>query len=415
MAVGSELVLGHVVDTNSAWLGRRLAAAGVECHFQTKVGDDPGRIAAALRVALERSDAVIVCGGLGPTPDDVTREAIADVMGAPLVREEAVLERVRAVLAARGRRMSASNARQSDVPSGATVIPQAIGTAPGLACPVGDRVVYAVPGVPAEMEEMVDRAVVPELRSRLVEPATIVSRTLRTWGMAESAVAEALAPRVEALGAADGRLTMAFLASATGGVEVRLTARAASDAAARGMLDEEEREVRSRLGVAVFGVDEETMQGAVGALLERAGSSLAVGESLTGGLVAARLVDVAGASAWFRGSVVAYDARAKFDVLGVPEGRVVSDQAAASMAEGARQVLGADVGLGLTGVAGPEPQEGVAAGTVFVGISLGSSTEAVRLRLGGDRQRVRQHAAMSALDLLRRRLLERAEGAASEP
>ncbi len=413
--MGSELVLGHVVDTNSAWLGRRLAAAGVECHFQTKVGDDPGRIAAALRVALERSDAVIVCGGLGPTPDDVTREAIADVMGAPLVREEAVLERVRAVLAARGRRMSASNARQSDVPSGATVIPQAIGTAPGLACPVGDRVVYAVPGVPAEMEEMVDRAVVPELRSRLVEPATIVSRTLRTWGMAESAVAEALAPRVEALGAADGRLTMAFLASATGGVEVRLTARAASDAAARGMLDEEEREVRSRLGVAVFGVDEETMQGAVGALLERAGSSLAVGESLTGGLVAARLVDVAGASAWFRGSVVAYDARAKFDVLGVPEGRVVSDQAAASMAEGARQVLGADVGLGLTGVAGPEPQEGVAAGTVFVGISLGSSTEAVRLRLGGDRQRVRQHAAMSALDLLRRRLLERAEGAASEP
>ena len=413
--MGSELVLGHVVDTNSAWLGRRLAAAGVECHFQTKVDDDPGRIAAALRVALERSDAVIVCGGLGPTPDDVTREAIADVMGAPLVREEAVLERVRAVLAARGRPMSASNARQSDVPSGATVIPQAIGTAPGLACPVGDRVVYAVPGVPAEMEEMVDRAVVPELRSRLVEPAAIVSRTLRTWGMAESAVAEALAPRVEALGAADGRLTMAFLASATGGVEVRLTARAASAAAAGGMLDEEEREVRSRLGVAVFGVDEETMQGAVGTLLERAGSSLAVGESLTGGLVAARLVDVAGASAWFRGSVVAYDARAKFDLLGVPEGRVVSDQAAASMAEGARKVLGADVGLGLTGVAGPDPQEGVAAGTVFVGISLGSSTEAVRLRLGGDRQRVRQHAAMSALDLLRRRLLERAEGAASEP
>ncbi len=407
VAVGTELLLGHVVDTNSAWLGERLAAAGIDCHFQTRVGDNRHRIGAALRAALSRSETVIVCGGLGPTPDDITREAIADVMGVTLERRQPLVEAIRAMFEARDRPMSASNERQAYVPRGAEVIAQALGTAPGLVCPVGDGVVYAVPGVPAEMEEMVERAVIPDLRARAQaagQTAVVVSRTLRTWGMAESALAEALGPRLAALDAGEAPATMAFVAAGLEGIKVRLTAKAGTELEARAALDAEEREVRAVLGPIVFGADDETMEAVVASLLSARGLSLGLAESLTGGLVASRLVSVPGASAWFRGSVVAYHSRAKHDVLGVPEGPVVSEAAARAMAEGAAMVLGADAGLALTGVAGPEPQEGVAAGTVFVGLAVDASPEVVRLRLPGDRERVRQYAAMAALNLLRRRL-----------
>ena len=410
VAVGTELLLGHVVDTNSAWLGRRLATAGIDCHFQTRVGDNRSRITEALRAALARSDAVVVCGGLGPTPDDITREAIADLMGAPLERHGAVLDRIARILESRHRAMSASNQRQADVPRGATVITQTIGTAPGLVCQVGERVVYALPGVPAEMEEMFERAVIPDLRARAGPAATIVSRTVRAWGLAESSLAEALAPRLDALDAMGGSLTMGFLAAGTKGLEVRLVAKADTAAAAQVALDAEERQVRALLGAAVFGVDDETMESAVGSLLERRRLTVGLAESLTGGLLASRLVSVPGASHWFRGSVVAYDRQVKIDVLGLPDGPVVSRQAAAAMAEGARRVLGADVGLGLTGVAGPDPQEGVPPGTVFVGLDHPAGAEVVSLHVPGDRERVRQFAAMSALDLLRRRLLGPDEG-----
>jgi len=407
VAVGTELLLGQVVDTNSAWLGGKLASAGIDCHVQTRVGDNRGRIAAAVREAVGRSEAVIVCGGLGPTPDDITREALADVLGVALERDPVLLERIRAVFEERGREMSSSNERQADVPRGAAVIPQVRGTAPGLVCPVGERVVYAVPGVPAEMEEMVERAVIPDLRTRAGAQglsATIASRALWTWGMAESLVAETLAPRLEALDSPGSPVTMAFLADTMRGVQVRLTAKAGTAAAARSLLDAEEVSVRALLGPVVFGVDDDTMESVVGAVLARQGLSLGLAESLTGGLLASRLVSVAGASAWFRGSVVAYDSNVKYRVLGVPEGPVVSERTAAAMAEGAADVLGADVGLGLTGVAGPDRQEGVAAGTVFIGLSSDGGTQVRRLRLSGDRGHIRQLAAMSALDLLRRQL-----------
>ncbi|MDQ3680806.1 MAG: competence/damage-inducible protein A [Actinomycetota bacterium] len=413
IAVGTELLLGHVVDTNSAWLGQRLAEAGIDCHVQTRVGDNRDRIAAALRAALVRSEAVIVCGGLGPTPDDITRESVAQVTGAALERDDELVARIRAIFDARGRQMSPSNERQAYVPRGAEVIPQTMGTAPGLVCTVGERVVYAVPGVPAEMAEMVERAVIPDLRARAARSgntATIVSRVLLTWGMPESSLAEALSPRLAALDHRAGELTMAFVAAEMEGVKVRLTAKAGSDAAARVLLDAEEREVRSLLGTRVFGADDETMEAVIGSLLGRRGLSLGLAESLTGGLLASRLVGVPGASAWFRGSVVAYDAGVKHGVLGVPVGPVVSEEAAAAMAEGAARVLGADVGLGITGVAGPDPQEGVAPGTVFMGLRVGPSTRTARFLLPGDRERVRQHAALSALDVLRRDLSERSAG-----
>ena len=408
VTVGTELLLGQIQDTNATWIAERLAAAGIDAQFRTTVGDNPGRIAQAVRAGLDRSDAVVLCGGLGPTPDDVTREALSEAMGAPLVRDEAMVGRIRALFTERGRIMAPCNERQADVPAGATTIPQTSGTAPGLVCPVGDKVVYAVPGVPGEMREMVERAVLPDIRSRAGRGATIVSRTLRTWGLAESTLAEVVAPRIVALDAAGANPTIAFLASGIEGVKLRVTAKADTDDAARRMLDDEEANLRSLLGIHVFGVDDQTMEAVVGALLEERGLSLALAESMTGGLVASRVVEVEGASRWFKGAVVAYGSEVKFELLGVPEGPVVTEEGAAAMAEGVRERLCAGVGLSVTGVAGPEKQEGKPVGTAFLGVSIEGAVDVTRLALPGDRETVRQLAAISVLDLLRRRLLRAA-------
>jgi nicotinamide-nucleotide amidase len=407
VAVGTELLLGQIVDTNSAWLGERLALAGIDSFFQTKVGDNQARIVLALRTALARSDAVVVCGGLGPTQDDITRDAIAEVMNVRLVRDEAIVERIGAMFGSRGREMPVSNLRQAEVPEGATVIPQVRGTAPGLVCPVGHKVIYAVPGVPHEMTEMAERAVIPDLQARTGVAAVILSRTLRTWGLSESKLAEMVGPRLVALDEAGGNPTIAFLASGIEGIKVRITAKAATEPDARALLDAEEAEVRALLGETVFGVDDQSMEHAVGALLEERGLTLALAESVTGGLVASRLVNVPGASGWLRGSVVAYDTAVKRELLGVGDGPAVSEETAREMAAGARRVLGSDLGLAVTGVAGPTPQDGVAVGTVWCGLAgPGPSLEAVRMQLPGDRERIRQFAAISVLDVLRRRMLE---------
>ena len=407
LAVGTELLLGQIVDTNSAWLGERLALAGVDSFFQTKVGDNRARIVLALRTALARSDAVIVCGGLGPTQDDITRDAIAEVMNVPLVRDDAIVERIAAVFGARGREMPVSNLRQADVPQGAEVIPQVRGTAPGLVCPVGHKVMYAIPGVPHEMMEMAERAVIPDLQARSGAAAVILSRTLRSWGLSESMLAEVVAPRLVALDEAGGNPTIAFLASGIEGIKVRITAKAATEADARVLLDAEEAQVRALLGDSVFGVDDETMEHAVGTLLAARGLTLGLAESVTGGLVASRLVNVPGASTWFRGSVVAYDTAVKRDLLGVGGEPAVSEEAVREMAAGARRVLSSDLSLAITGVAGPTPQDGVPVGTVWCGLAgPGPSVDALRLQLPGDRERIRQFATISVLDVLRRRMLE---------
>ncbi len=412
VAVGTELLLGQIADTNSAWLGDRLASAGVTSHFHQAVGDNHERITLAFRTALARSDGIIVCGGLGPTQDDITREAIADVMGVELVRDQAIVDIIAGFFQSRGRTMSANNERQADVPQGATIIPQRTGTAPGLICPLGQKVIYAVPGVPYEMAEMFDRAILPDLRARMAaagEESVIVSRVLRTWGASESGLAESLQGRIDALDAA-GTVTLAFLASGMEGIKVRITAKATTEADGTALLDEEEKAVRrtieSQLGDIVFGIDDESMEVAVANQLSTRGLTLGVAESLTGGLIASRLVNIPGASVWFRGGVVAYHEQVKFDVLGVPNGPVVTEAAAAAMADGVRRVTGSDVGLGITGVAGPDSQEEVAPGTIFVGLALpDGSTETRELRLPGDRERVRQYGAISALDLLRRALI----------
>ena len=415
IAVGTELLLGQIVDTNSAWIGGRLALAGIDSHFQVKVGDNRARIVEAIRHALSRSDAVILCGGLGPTQDDITREAIAEAMGVSLVRDDAMGEKIRAGFEARGRRFTENNLRQADRPEGATFIREMPGTAPGLVCPIGRRcptggdnpaagqAIYAVPGVPFEMREMVEGTILPDLRRRAGATAVIRSRVLKSWGESESRLAELLAGRIEALDRT-GNPTIAFQASGIEGLKIRITAKAGDVVAAEALIAGEEAEVRAIVGDAIFGADAQTMESVALDLLRERGLSLAVAESLTGGLVGARLTAVPGASDVFRGAMVSYASEVKFDLLGVPRGPVVSNEAARAMALGVRERLGADVGLATTGVAGPAEQEGHPPGTVFLGLAYGDHAEALRVRLPGDRNRVREYATITVLNLLRLRV-----------
>jgi nicotinamide-nucleotide amidase len=302
---------------------------------------------------------------------------------------------------ARLRDMPENNLRQADVPEGADAIPNPIGTAPGLLCPIGDRVVYAVPGVPYEMQLMVREHVVPDLLRRSGEAAVIVSRQLKTWGTSESALAEMIAHRVDA----QTNPTIAFLARGIEGLVVRITAKAATEADARALVDAEEQHLRQVLGDLVFGVDDESMEHAVLARLQARGWTLGVAESVTGGLIGARIVNVPGASETFRGTIGAYDTAVKRSVLGVTAPSVVTEEAAREMADGARRVLDADVGIAVTGVAGPTEQDGVAVGTVCFALALpGLPVEAVSTRLPGDRERIRQFSTITLLNLLRLRL-----------
>lgn len=407
VAIGTELLLGQIVDTNSAHIGQQLAANGIDSLLQLKVGDNLDRMTAVLRGALVDADALIVCGGLGPTHDDVTREAIAAVMGVELVHDEAIAQVITGMFAARGRTMAANNLRQALVPAGASIIPQTRGTAPGLICPVTldgvNKVVYAVPGVPHEMIDMLERAVLPDLRRRSGPAAVIVSRTLRTWGESESGLNERLDPIIDQL-QASGAATLAFLASGWEGIKVRLTAKADTFEQAMARLAPVEARVRSIVGDQVFGIDDQTMESVVLDLLRQRGWTLGLAESVTGGLVAARITNVPGASEVFRGSVVSYASQVKFDLLGVEPGPVVSERAAGQMAEGARRVLHADVGLALTGVAGPSEQDGMPIGTLCVGIALPDGTTTRTLSMPGVREQMRQMSVISALDLLRRQL-----------
>jgi nicotinamide-nucleotide amidase len=404
LAIGTELLLGQIVDTNGAWIGEQLAASGIDSYEHRVVGDNQGRIVAALRDLLSRADAVIVCGGLGPTQDDLTRDAIAEVMGVPLVRRMELAEQIATMFRARLRDMPENNLRQADIPESGDAIPNPIGTAPGLRCPVGDKVVYAVPGVPYEMQEMISTRVLPDMLARSGDASVIVSRSLKTWGTSESALAEMVAGRLEALDHA-GNPTIAFLARGIEGLVVRVTAKGADVKAARALVDAEERELRKILGDLVFGVDDETMESAVLERLRGRGWSLGVAESVTGGFVGARIVNAPGASDVFRGTIGAYATDVKRELLDVTADVVVSEAAAREMAEGAQRALGADVGIAVTGVAGPTEQDGVAVGTVCFGLALpGRTTEAVSTRLPGDRERIRQFATISLLNLLRQRL-----------
>ncbi|MDP6831692.1 MAG: CinA family nicotinamide mononucleotide deamidase-related protein [Alphaproteobacteria bacterium] len=303
VAIGTELLLGQIVDTNSSWIGEQLALVGIDSHFQTKVGDNFERMERTIRHALERSDAVICCGGLGPTQDDITREVIAAIMGVELRRDEAVVEKIREMFESRGRVMVDNNRRQADIPIGASLIAEMPGTAPGLVCPVGDKVIYAVPGVPHEMRAMMQGTILADLQRRSGETAVIRSRVLRTWGDSESGLAERLAQRIDQLDGT-GNPTLAFQASGMEGIKVRITAKAADEAAAAAIISAEEEMLRGLLGDIIFGIDEQAMETVVLDMLKARGLTLAVAEGLTGGVLSARLSEIDHAMAVFRGGAI---------------------------------------------------------------------------------------------------------------
>ncbi len=407
VAVGTELLLGQIVDTNSSWLGEQLAAAGIDSCLQIKVGDNLGRIVQSFRTALNDADAVIVCGGLGPTHDDITREALAEVMGTTLELDDVVADRIARMFASRGRRMSDNNLRQAMVPRGASVIEQTRGTAPGLVCPVGNKVMYAVPGVPWELYEMFERAVLPDLLARSGERTAIASRVLRTWGDSESGLNERLQGLIDELDRV-GNPTLAFLASGWEGIKVRLTAKAASAAEVTSLLDVWEARVREHVGDVVFGVDDDTMESVVLDLLRARGLTIGIAESVTGGLVAGRLTATPGSSDVVRGGVVAYSSDVKFDVLDVVRGPVVNETTARTMAASVRRVVGADVGLALTGVAGPAEQDGQKVGTLCMAVALpGGEVVSTTAMMPGERRMMRELSVISSLNYLRQQLLRR--------
>jgi nicotinamide-nucleotide amidase len=407
IGVGTELLLGQIVNTNAAWIGQRLADVGWDCLRHTVVGDNEQRIAGTIREALDRADAVIVTGGLGPTQDDVTREALAAVAGVSLVRQPELEQWLRERFARMGvQRMAEMNLRQADVPEGARVIDNPRGTAPGLIVEVDGKPTYAVPGVPREMEGMLERVVLPDLAVRAGEGRAIVSRILRTVGVGESRLAERLTPLWDEAGS--GEVTLAYLAS-PGEVRVRLTAVGATREEALAEIAPVEARVREELGDIVYGTDDETLEAVVGRLLRERDLSLATAESLTGGLLGGRITGTPGASDYYLGGIVTYATETKASQLGVDRDLLdadgpVNEPVAAAMAEGVRKAYGADLGLAATGVAGPTEQSGRPVGTLCLGVADAAGTATRTLTAPGDRAQVRLWTCSVALDLLRRRL-----------
>lgn len=396
LAVGDELLLGDIVNTNAAWLGQQLAAAGVEVVFSAAVGDDVQRLATALRRGLEDADVVVLSGGLGPTVDDLTRDGIALVAGVPLERSPVLEQQLRDRFAAYGYSMPDAVLRQADVPRGAEPLNNPLGTAPGLWLELGDQLVVALPGPPHEL-----RATAGPVLERLGQRsgAVVTTRQVHVAGLGESAVAE----RVEAAVDVPEGVALAYLA---GGAVVRVRFTTSGDPA---LLDPLVEAVDEALGDHVLGHDDEALDGVVHALLSAASQTVAVAESLTGGLLGAALSQRPGASSTFRGGLVVYATDLKAVLAGVPEQVLasygaVSPETAQALAQGARERLGADWGIGITGVAGPDEQEGQPVGTVHVAVTGSSRTTVRSLRVPGDRERVRGLAVTGALDLLRREL-----------
>jgi nicotinamide-nucleotide amidase len=406
IGVGTEILLGQICNENAQWISTRLAEIGWDVLNHQTVGDNQERIAAAFRLAVSRADAVIATGGLGPTQDDVTREGLAMAFGLGLSRDPDLERFLRERFAALGREMPLSNLRQCDVLPGArSILPQR-GTAPGLILdgPGGVRV-YLVPGVPSEMREMMTGAIVPEL-SAMGGPSALVSRILKVVDMAEARVGELL----DDLYRSSRNPTVAYLAGG-GEVRIRLTAKAPSRGEAEELLRPLAEEVARRLGDHMYTADDEDLEQVIGRLLKSRSLTVAGGESLTGGGLGVRLSSAPGSSAFFKGSAVCYSGEAKSAVLGVRRETLdgpgaVSEQAAIEMAQGARKVFGADVGLALTGVAGPEEHDGKPVGTVCVALSADGVDQARTFRAPGDRHQVRRWAEQAALDMLRRYLTD---------
>ena len=406
ISVGTELLLGQIVDTNAAHLSKLLPEFGIDVHYRVTVGDNESRLADALKLALSRADLVFTIGGLGPTQDDLTKETVASVVGDEMVLDEEAARRMREFFAARGVEMPESNLKQAMVPRRGVALPNPMGTAPGAAFETADgKAVIVLPGPPREFVPMVAERVVAYLTKCVGDVSEVIrSRVLRIAGLGESSVEDKVR---HLLGGSNP--TVAPLAS-IGEVRLRITAKAAGNLEADAMIDEMDRQLVSVLGDRVFGRDEQTLeQVVVESLIER-GLSLAIAESCTGGLIANRITDVPGCSATFLVGVTSYSNEAKQELLGVPEQLIidygaVSEQVARAMAEGVRESAGADVGISTTGIAGPTggtPEKPV--GLVYMALADHKECVARKHRFSGSRVDIKLRASQAALDMLRTHL-----------
>ncbi len=406
IAVGTELLLGYTVNTNTAFLSRRLAELGVDCYHHVTVGDNPARLAEAVKAGLARADCVITCGGLGPTVDDITLPTLTKVAQRPLVLDHAVLSRIRERFTRMRIPMPQSNLRQAYVPRGALVLPNKVGTAPGFLLPLRTKLLIALPGPPKELEPMVTDQVLPWLKAHRGLTGLLRSRTLHLTGITESEVDERVADLLKLKGA----VTVGIYAHA-GQVDLRITAKGETPAALQKATRKVEQDIRARMGGVVFGVDDETLEQVVGTLLMKSRKTVALAESCTGGLIGHRLTQVPGSSAYFLGGVVAYANAVKTALVGVPAALLrqhgaVSDPVVREMAAGIRKTLRADYGLAVTGIAGPTggtAQKPV--GTVHLAVADAKQVASRALHLTGDRAIIKARAAQAALDLLRTTLL----------
>jgi nicotinamide-nucleotide amidase len=403
ISIGEELTTGQTVNTNSAYLARRLAERGIRTLEHCTVSDERAPVAAAIARAAESAEIVLVSGGLGPTEDDLTRHALADVLGTELLLDPKRLAHLEEWFRARGRAMADSNRVQAMVPRGAEAIDNRMGTAPGLAAVVKSAKVFIMPGVPSEMKVMYDEQIAPLLGEGA---GAIAFKIVHTYGAGESDLGARIADLMRR-----GANPLVGTTVAAGLVSVRIEAHDRVPARAREMAAEMAAEVRRRLGELVVGEDEETLASVVGALLRKAGATLATAESCTGGMIGEMITGVSGSSEYYLGGVIAYDNRVKQELLGVGEAMLrehgaVSEPVAAAMAEGCRKRFASDWAIGVTGVAGPTG--GTAdkpVGLVYVALAGKGGTEVIRSQFPGTRDVIRVRASLMGLNMLRRKLL----------
>ncbi|MFP3124037.1 competence/damage-inducible protein A [Ectobacillus funiculus] len=392
IAVGTELLLGQILNTNAQFLSQKLAAIGMNMYYQTVVGDNADRLRSAIETAQQRADILIFTGGLGPTKDDLTKETIALAVGSSLVYNDDALRSIEEYYARTGRTFTENNKKQALVLEGSVVFPNDHGMAPGMGLRRDNKTYILLPGPPKEMRPMYDSYVEPFLLP-LTSKETLHSRVLRFFGIGESQLEETLQDLIDT----QTNPTIAPLA-AEGEVTLRLTAKHASKDEANRLIDNVERAILDRVGEFFYGYDQDSLQGKLVSLLKKKGMTLASAESLTGGLFSEKITEVAGVSSFFYGGVICYSNEVKQHVLGVPAGVLetdgaVSEASAALLAENVSKLLKADIGISFTGVAGPGELEGKPPGTVFVGIAgKGMKTLVVPLKLWGTRQQIRERA-----------------------
>jgi nicotinamide-nucleotide amidase len=405
ITIGDEVMRGEIVDTNKSFLADRLLGLDIETHFQTSVRDDPPAMIDAFQRAATRSEIALVSGGLGPTRDDLTSEALAEAFGLELVLDEVVLETIRGFFRSRGREMTENNVSQARFPEGAEILPNPLGTAPGFSIAQGMTHFFCLPGVPNEMHRMMDEQVMPRIEAIRGEGLAVRARLIRTFGMGESTLDDELKDI-----AASGDVSLGFRTSFPDNY-LRPLARAATTEQAEAALDRICDTIKQHLGPLVYGEDQQTLDAVVGQMLAERGMTIAVAESCTGGLIASRITDNPGASAYFAGGVVAYSNAAKSEFLGVSatvleEHGAVSDPVARAMAEGVRERFGVDIGVATTGISGPDG--GTAAkpvGLVHIALAREGATFADAFEFRMDRTRHRLLTSQVALDWVRRTLL----------